>query len=101
MLMGLALMVLVGGLGGAVLGDRQPQTCARRFPYGPFMLVGAALAVRGSDPGWREVSATDGARGRPGPCVKHWPHAALAHGGGVPRPRPHRDPGGTALPMCR
>jgi leader peptidase (prepilin peptidase)/N-methyltransferase len=44
MLMGLALMVLIGGIGGAVLGIAK-RSLRRRFPYGPFMLVGAALAV--------------------------------------------------------
>ena len=42
-LTGLALMVLLGGLGGAVLGVRD-RSLRRRFPYGPFMLVGAATA---------------------------------------------------------
>ena len=44
MLMGLALMVFVGGIGGAVLGIAN-RSLRRRFPYGPFMLVGAAAAV--------------------------------------------------------
>ena len=44
MLMGLALMVLIGGLGGAVLAVAN-RSLRRRFPYGPFMLVGAAAAV--------------------------------------------------------
>ena len=44
MLMGLALMVIVGGVGGAVLGIAN-RSLRRRFPYGPFMLVGAAAAV--------------------------------------------------------
>jgi len=44
MLMGLGLMVIVGGLGGAVLGIVH-RSLRRRFPYGPFMLVGAVLAV--------------------------------------------------------
>ncbi len=43
MLTGLALMVLLGGLGGAVLGLRD-RSLRKRFPYGPFMLVGAATA---------------------------------------------------------
>lgn len=43
-LVGLALMVLVGGIGGVVLGLAN-RSLRRRFPYGPFMLVGAALAV--------------------------------------------------------
>ena len=44
MLAGLGLMVLVGALGGVVLAlvDRSLR---RRYPYGPFMLVGAGLAV--------------------------------------------------------
>jgi leader peptidase (prepilin peptidase)/N-methyltransferase len=41
---GLALMVLAGGLGGVVLGVVN-RSLRRRFPYGPFMLVGAAAAV--------------------------------------------------------
>ncbi len=44
MLMGLGLMVIAGGLGGAVLGIVH-RNLRRRFPYGPFMLVGAVLAV--------------------------------------------------------
>ncbi len=44
MLMGLSLMVIVGGLGGAVLGIVH-RSLRRRFPYGPFMLGGAVLAV--------------------------------------------------------
>ena len=44
MLIGLGLMVIVGGLGGAVLGIVH-RSLRRRFPYGPFMLVGAALSV--------------------------------------------------------
>jgi leader peptidase (prepilin peptidase)/N-methyltransferase len=44
MLIGLALMVFVGGIGGAVLGIAS-RSLHRRFPYGPFMLVGAAAAV--------------------------------------------------------
>lgn len=42
-LTGLVLMVLLGGLGGAVLGLRD-RSLRKRFPYGPFMLVGAATA---------------------------------------------------------
>ncbi len=42
--MGLGLMVFVGGIGGVVLGLVH-RSLRRRFPYGPFMLVGAALAV--------------------------------------------------------
>lgn len=41
---GLALMVAVGGLGGLVLGIAH-RSLRRRYPYGPFMLVGALLAV--------------------------------------------------------
>jgi leader peptidase (prepilin peptidase)/N-methyltransferase len=44
MLMGLALMVFVGGIGGVVLSIAH-RSMRRRFPYGPFMLVGALLAV--------------------------------------------------------
>jgi leader peptidase (prepilin peptidase)/N-methyltransferase len=44
MLMGLALMVFVGGIGGVVLSIAN-RDLRRRFPYGPFMLVGALLAV--------------------------------------------------------
>ncbi len=44
LLVGLALMILVGGLGGVVLGVAN-RSLRRRFPYGPFMLVGAAGAV--------------------------------------------------------
>ncbi len=42
--MGLALMVFVGGIGGVMLALLN-RSLRRRFPYGPFMLVGAALAV--------------------------------------------------------
>jgi leader peptidase (prepilin peptidase)/N-methyltransferase len=44
MLTGLALIVLVGGLGGVIIGI-VTRDLRRRVPYGPFMLVGAALAV--------------------------------------------------------
>ena len=44
MLVGLALIVLVGGLGGVVLSVAT-RSLRRRFPYGPFMLVGATGAV--------------------------------------------------------
>jgi len=44
MLMGLALMVFVGGIGGVVFSIAH-RSVRRRFPYGPFMLVGALLAV--------------------------------------------------------
>ena len=43
-LMGLALMVFVGGIGGVVLSLAH-RDMRRRFPYGPFMLVGALLSV--------------------------------------------------------
>ena len=41
---GLALMVFVGGIGGVVL-TLVNRSLRRRFPYGPFMLVGSAIAV--------------------------------------------------------
>jgi leader peptidase (prepilin peptidase) / N-methyltransferase len=44
MLMGLALILLVGGIGGLLLGIAT-RDLRRRVPYGPFMLVGSALAV--------------------------------------------------------
>ncbi len=44
MLMGLALILLVGGIGGLVIGI-VTRDLRRRVPYGPFMLVGSALAV--------------------------------------------------------
>jgi leader peptidase (prepilin peptidase)/N-methyltransferase len=44
MLMGLVLILLVGGLGGLVIG-LVTRDLRRRVPYGPFMLVGSALAV--------------------------------------------------------
>jgi leader peptidase (prepilin peptidase)/N-methyltransferase len=44
LLMGLGLMVFIGGIGGVVLGIAN-RSLRRRFPYGPFMLVGAAAAV--------------------------------------------------------
>jgi leader peptidase (prepilin peptidase)/N-methyltransferase len=44
LLMGLALIVIVGGIGGLVLG-LVTRDLRRRVPYGPFMLIGSALAV--------------------------------------------------------
>ncbi len=44
MLMGLALIVMVGGIGGLAIG-LVTRDLRRRIPYGPFMLIGAALAV--------------------------------------------------------
>ena len=44
LLMGLALIVIVGGVGGLVIGIVTGDL-RRRVPYGPFMLVGSALAV--------------------------------------------------------
>jgi leader peptidase (prepilin peptidase)/N-methyltransferase len=44
LLMGLALILVVGGLGGLVLG-LVTRDLRRRVPYGPFMLIGAALSV--------------------------------------------------------
>jgi leader peptidase (prepilin peptidase)/N-methyltransferase len=44
LLSGLALIVIVGGVGGLVIGIVTGDL-RRRVPYGPFMLVGAALAV--------------------------------------------------------
>ena len=44
MLTGLALIVIVGGIGGLVIGI-VTRDLRRRVPYGPFMLVGSALAV--------------------------------------------------------
>ena len=44
MLMGLALILLVGGIGGLLIGIIT-RDLRRRVPYGPFMLVGSALAV--------------------------------------------------------
>ncbi|GAB3989966.1 prepilin peptidase [Nocardioides marmoraquaticus] len=41
---GLLLMVLLGGVAGVVLTARD-RDLRRRFPFGPAMLVGAALAV--------------------------------------------------------
>lgn len=41
---GLGAMVLVGGLGGVVMAMVN-RSLRRRYPYGPFMLVGAAIAV--------------------------------------------------------
>ena len=41
---GLALIVIVGGVGGLVIGIVTGDL-RRRVPYGPFMLVGSALAV--------------------------------------------------------
>ena len=64
------------------------RSLRRRFPYGPFMLVGATLAVVVGPQLRSRVSVTDGTAraAREPPCVKHWRHAALAHGRGVPRP---------------
>ena len=44
LLMGLALILLVGGLGGLMLGIIT-RDLRRRVPYGPFMLIGSALSV--------------------------------------------------------
>jgi leader peptidase (prepilin peptidase)/N-methyltransferase len=44
MLIGLFLIVLVGGIGGVVLAVVN-RSLHKRVPYGPFMLVGAAVAV--------------------------------------------------------
>lgn len=44
LLMGLVLILLVGGIGGVVLGVLRGSLRAR-VPYGPFMLLGALLAV--------------------------------------------------------
>ena len=44
MLIGLVLIVLVGGIGGVVFAVVN-RSLRKRVPYGPFMLVGAALAV--------------------------------------------------------
>ncbi len=44
MLMGLALIVMVGGIGGLVIG-LVTRDLRRRVPYGPFMLIGSALGV--------------------------------------------------------
>jgi leader peptidase (prepilin peptidase) / N-methyltransferase len=44
LLMGLALILLVGGLGGLVIGI-VTRDLRRRVPYGPFMLIGSALSV--------------------------------------------------------
>lgn len=41
---GLGLMVFLGGIGGVALSLLR-SSLRRRYPYGPFMLVGAALAV--------------------------------------------------------
>lgn len=41
---GLAAMVLAGGVGGVLLAAVN-RSLRRRFPYGPFMLVGAAASV--------------------------------------------------------
>lgn len=44
LLMGLALILVVGGIGGLLLGI-VTRDLRRRVPYGPFMLVGSALSV--------------------------------------------------------
>ena len=43
-LVGLGLMVFLGGIGGVVLSLAR-RSLRRRYPYGPFMLLGAAVAV--------------------------------------------------------
>ncbi len=43
-LVGLMLMLVLGALGGVVLTLRH-RALRRRYPYGPFMLLGAAVAV--------------------------------------------------------
>ncbi|MCW2819278.1 MAG: peptidase prepilin type [Marmoricola sp.] len=42
LLVGAVLMLILGGLGGVVLAARD-RSLRKRFPYGPFMLVGAAI----------------------------------------------------------
>ena len=44
MVMGLALILFVGGIGGIVMAAIRGSLCAR-VPYGPAMLLGAAVAV--------------------------------------------------------
>ena len=44
LLMGLALILIVGGIGGLLIGI-VTRDLRRRMPYGPFMLVGSALSV--------------------------------------------------------
>jgi len=44
LLMGLALILLVGAVGGLALGI-VTRDLRRRVPYGPFMLIGSALSV--------------------------------------------------------
>jgi leader peptidase (prepilin peptidase)/N-methyltransferase len=44
LLAGLALMLIVGGIGGLFIGIAT-RDLRRRVPYGPFMLVGSALSV--------------------------------------------------------
>ena len=44
LVVGLFAMVLLGGVGGAVLTVVH-RSLRRRYPYGPFMVVGAGLAV--------------------------------------------------------
>src|SRR3954452_24409234 len=44
LLMGLALILVVGGVGGLLLGILT-RDLRRRVPYGPFMLIGSALSV--------------------------------------------------------
>ncbi len=44
LVVGLLLILFIGGIGGAVLAVAH-RSLRRRFPYGPFMLVGAVLAV--------------------------------------------------------
>jgi leader peptidase (prepilin peptidase)/N-methyltransferase len=44
LVLGLMLMLLLGALGGVLLTLRD-RSLRRRYPYGPFMLLGAVLAV--------------------------------------------------------
>lgn len=44
LLMGLVLILIIGGIGGLLIGIAT-RDLRRRVPYGPFMLVGSALAV--------------------------------------------------------
>ena len=78
-------MVLFGGLGGAVLAVAN-RSLRRRVPLRPVHAGRRRARSR------RRTVAAPRSRLLTAPrpavrCVKHWPHAALAHGRGVPRPR--------------
>ena len=99
LLMGLALILLVGGIGGLVLGI-VTRDLRRRVPYGPFMLIGSALAVViGPWLGARSRLLTGG----PGAAVPRETLAPCCAGSRRGSPTAPRSPRSSkaCLPTCR